>query len=126
MKPLHLIILPLLIAACVDPGQACRKEATKDLQTVRALIEETEQTIARGYAIKTGSRNIAYTDFCLGTGHSNVGVSFCNRIEPVRTEKPVAVDLNEERRKLASLRQKEAELSRNSAIALQRCELANN
>ncbi len=126
MKLLHLLILPLLATACVDPGQTCRKDATKDLQTVRALITETEETIARGYAVKTGSRNIAFTDFCLGSGSHNVGISFCNRIEPVQTKQPVAVDLNEERRKLASLKQKESELARSTASELQKCELANS
>lgn len=114
-----------LLAACADPRQACINGATKDLSIVQDLISDTEATIERGYAIQTETRTVLYTDFCIGTGISNGHFSFCNRVQPVTSRTPVAVDLGAERRKLRSLKRKEAELKAKSANAIQRCELAH-
>lgn len=117
-------ILPLLLlAACADPRAACLTQATKDLSIVQALIADTEATIERGYAIQTETRTVIYTNFCVGSGNKNGGFTFCNYPHPGTIKTPVAVDLNVERAKLRSLRTKEGELKRSSAIAQQRCEL---
>ncbi len=123
-RPLALTAL-LMLAACTDPRQACLKEASKDLNVVQALIADTEATISRGYAIQTETRNVIYTDFCIGTGGRKGGFQFCNRSQPVTSEKPVAVDLNEERRKLRSLKRKEAELQSRTLRDMRRCELTH-
>ncbi|PTX54864.1 hypothetical protein C8N43_3686 [Litoreibacter ponti] len=115
-------LLLLMLAACTDPRQACLNAAVEDLRIVQALIADTEATIERGYAIQTETRTAIYTNFCVGTGRSDVGFTFCNYPYPVTTRKPVAVDLNAERRKLTSLRQKERELRRDSLRAQQACE----
>ena len=123
----HFIVLSglLALAACTDPKQACINDATKDLTIVQGLIADTEATLERGYAIHTAARTVLYTDFCIGTGVRNGHFSFCNRAQPVTSRKPVAVDLDAERRKLRSLKQKEAELRARSANNIQRCELAH-
>lgn len=120
----HLLIAPLLIlAACTSPRDACLSDAVTDLKVVQALIADTEATIARGYAIQTETRTVIYTNFCVGTGLGGNGrFSFCNTAQPVTSRVPVAVDLNAERRKLASLKTKEAELRRSSLLRQQRCE----
>ncbi len=114
----------LALAACSDPKTVCQQEATKDLGIVQALIADTQATIDRGYAIQTKERTVIYTDFCFGTGLHNGGFRFCNRAQPVVSRTPVAVDLNDERRKLRSLKQKESELKKRSLTALQQCEQA--
>jgi hypothetical protein len=114
----------LALAACDSPRDACEREATKDLSIVRDLIADTEATIERGYAIQTQTRAVLYTDFCIGTGSDGGRFRFCNRIEPVETKEPVAVDLTAERRKLSSLKRKERELAREAEFALRRCALS--
>ena len=113
------------LAACSSPRQECIAAASEDLKVVQSLIADTEETLARGYAIQTETRSVLYTDFCLGTGIGNGGFQFCNRTQPVTSETPVAVDLNEERRKLQSLKRKEAELQVRTARDLRRCDLTH-
>ncbi|GFE64882.1 hypothetical protein [Litoreibacter roseus] len=118
-----LILAPaLLLAACADPYKRCVSDATEDLKIVRTLIADTRQNIDRGYAINTETRTIAYTDFCFGSGYRHGGIRFCNRLEPVSRDVPVAIDPRQERRKLAELQTKEKELQRETAAALDFCE----
>lgn len=113
-----------VLAACDSPRDVCEKEATQDLTILRDLIADTEATIDRGYAIQTKTRAVLYTDFCLGVGGHTGRFRFCNRIEPVETQEPVAVDLAVERRKLVSLKRKEREVARETEFALRRCALS--
>ena len=115
----------LCFTACTDPHKTCVDEASKDLRIVQDLIADTEATLRRGYALQTETRNVLYTDFCIGTGISNGTFQFCNCSQPVTSTKPVAVDLNEERRKLRSLKRKEAELETRTARDLRRCALTH-
>lgn len=120
-----LLITPLVfLAACANPLEACKQDALKDLRVVQALIADTQATLDRGYAIQTETRTVIYTNFCVGTGvGSNGQFSFCNYPQPYTTKRPVAVDLDQEKRKLRSLKAKEIELKRNSLLNQQRCEL---
>ncbi|WP_134016038.1 hypothetical protein [Litoreibacter halocynthiae] len=119
-----LIVPLLLLSACASPRETCMQNAVKDLRIVQALIADTQATIDRGYAIQTETRTVIYTNFCVGTGIGSDGrFSFCNYPQPVTTKKPVAVDLDQERRKLRSLKAKETELKRESLLQQQRCEL---
>jgi hypothetical protein len=124
MKKL-LLLLPLAaMTACSDPRSDCIAKASRDLSVVRALIADTKATIDRGYAVQTETRNVIYTDFCIGAGRNHGVFTFCNRVQPVTTRKAVAVDLAAEQRKLRSLTRKEGELRRRTASDIQRCELA--
>lgn len=114
----------LVLSACVSARDACEKDATQDLMILRDLIADTEATIDRGYAIQTKTRAVLYTDFCLGAGGHTGQFRFCNRIEPVETKEPVAVDLAAERRKLMSLKRKERDAARETEFALRRCALS--
>lgn len=117
-------MMTLLLAACVDPRQACLNDAGKDLRIVRNLIDDTEATLARGYAIRSETRIVQYNTFCFdpspqkGQRH----YTFCGRSQPVTSRKPVAVDLGEERRKLRDLKRKEQELQARTRGAIESCE----
>ncbi|MEP5762069.1 MAG: hypothetical protein ABJ327_22715 [Litoreibacter sp.] len=125
MKSIFVFPIIVALAACASPQQRCVDGASKDLNIVQALISDTEATIARGYAIQTTERQLIYTDFCIGHGRRSVGVTWCNRSQPVIEKTPIAVDLDAERRKLNDLRVKEAELRSSTASEVQRCELAH-
>lgn len=125
MKPAFLLPVMIALVACGDPRAACLKDASQDLTIVRALIADTEATLARGYAIQTTERQVIYTDFCIGSGGRSGGVTWCNKSQPVAEKTPVAVDLGAERGKLEDLRIKESELRGRTANDIQRCELAH-
>jgi len=117
----------LLLAACVDPRQACLNDASRDLRIVRDLIDDTEANLERGYAIRSETRIVQYTEFCFhhGKGKEHRHFRFCNRSQPVTSRTPVAVDLDEEQRKLDALKRKELELQGQTKAAVQSCEKTN-
>jgi len=125
MKPLLILGIGVLLAACASPYETCLRQSSRDLTIVRALIDDTEATLERGYAIQTKTRTVLYTDFCIGTGHNHGRFRFCTRAEAVQTRVAVAVDLNAERAKLRSLKAKETELIRETAKAQQQCAREN-
>jgi len=99
----------LCLAACATPQERCVASATRDLTTVNALIAETEATIARGYALRREVGTTSRLSFCF-EGGDNVGFRYCRKERLETRERPVAVDLQLERRKLNSLRAKRTEL----------------
>jgi len=114
------VVLLLPLAACANPHHTCEAQATRALTTVQTLIAQTETTIARGYAIERRSDTILYTDLC-PDDNGTVANSFCDRLHPVTTQVPVAVNLNAERAKLRDLKRKEAALAPKAASALRSC-----
>lgn len=126
MKKHFAIFALLLLAACGDARQTCIIKSTKELQTVRGLIAKTEANIARGYGMETKVEPVVFTTICVGSGIGNHGrVGYCSRSEPRTSRVPVTIDVDAERRKLRTLRKKEAELKAASVSAVQRCELAH-
>ncbi|MEM7473061.1 MAG: hypothetical protein AAF340_17060 [Pseudomonadota bacterium] len=116
------VLLLCVLGACATPEKLCIQDATKDLKIVQNLIATTEANLLRGYAVQTEERRVVFTDFCLGGRRSNVGVSFCNRSEPVTKRTPVAIDVAAERRKLRELKRREARLLEGIPAALKACE----
>lgn len=108
----------LLVAACATPEERCIARSTKDLRVVDALIAEAEATLARGYAVEEVHDTRLRFTFCRDDDGKR---SMCWIEEPVVTTRPVAVDLEDERRKLASLRAKRDELSVRARSAIAAC-----
>ncbi|MEM6594887.1 MAG: hypothetical protein AAF672_08850 [Pseudomonadota bacterium] len=116
------VLLICALGACATSEKLCIQDATKDLKIVQSLIATTEANLLRGYAVETEERRVVFTDFCLGSRRSNVGVSFCNRSEPVTKRTPVAIDVAAERRKLRELKRREAKLLEGIPAALDACD----
>ncbi|WP_372602652.1 hypothetical protein [Actibacterium sp.] len=124
MRYLALALLGLL-AACATPRQQCENAATQERDTVGALMIETEQNIARGYAIESHVETRPRFEFCYVTNpDGNIGLSFCNTVEPVEVERAVAIDLDAEKAKLKSLKAKFNTLSKQADAALAQCRIA--
>ncbi|GGE50119.1 hypothetical protein [Actibacterium pelagium] len=118
-----LALLPIL-AACATPRQNCETAALKDLQTIDALIAETEQNIARGYGIEVETVRSTTFRYCLGRrsgGNTSIGMIFCNEPEFRTIERPVALDLADEEAKLRSLRAKRVSTAKEAARAVAMC-----
>jgi len=122
-RALVALMLPAL-AACASPQVRCERAATSDLRTVTELIAETEATLERGYAWRTEERTVRVgLTGCIGGG-GLIYTGVCAGEETRTVRRPVAVDLDAERRKLDSLRRKQAELRAEAAVAVAQCRAA--
>ena len=111
------ILITLLLAACGTPEQRCQKAATRDLKTVNTLIAESEANIARGYRYENELRPVR-----VGIGFCSGGtIRFCGSNDTDVVRRPVAIDTNEERRKLESLKAKRAQLETSTYAATRAC-----
>lgn len=110
----------LALAACATPREACIANATYELRTIDSLIAETEANIARGYAIIREPGVRTRLQYCYDPPEEPF--TFCTVREPTVEERPVAIDREAERRKLASLRERRAELLPQVRAAIAACE----
>ncbi|MGR3573064.1 hypothetical protein [Brevirhabdus sp.] len=116
-QPVYLLAGLLGLAACATPQERCVAVATKDLRVVQSLIAQSERDLERGYALRTETRVTPSVGFCTG----NNGARACLGSRLGETQRPVALDLSTERRKLRELRAKEAELAAQAASETRLC-----
>ena len=108
---LPILALVLALTGCTSALQNCETAAQAEFNTVSALILETRQNIERGYAIERKTEASVGIQFCFADRISdNFGVAFCNDTVVEETETPVAIDTAAEKRKLATLEARLAEL----------------
>ena len=124
MKRLVFLTLATL-AACGTPQEQCISQNTRDLRTVDRLIKESEGNLARGYAFETVT---VYEDewvYCpqppVAEGQPVPPPRLCLDERPVTERRPKAIDLNEEARKLASLKEKRKSLARQAEKVIAAC-----
>jgi hypothetical protein len=124
MKRLSFLALAAL-AACGTPQEQCISRNTRDLRTVDRLIAETEGNLARGYAFETVT---IYEDewvYCpqapVAEGQPTPPPRLCLDERPVTEQRPKAIDLNAEARKLDSLKAKRRELARQAKQVIAAC-----
>ncbi len=119
MRP-ALIIFPLVIlAACASPREQCIGDVTRDSRVLSSLINETRGNLARGYGLDQRQDVRTRTRSC--RGENSDGSTFrypCTQTETFTTTVPVAIDLNAEEAKLASLEKRfvQAQAASNQAI----------
>ncbi len=121
MRPAVLILLPLaaLLSACADQRGECIDEALKDVRVLEKLIEETEENIARGYALQPEPSVKTGVSFCLSPSNP---LGICTTTETEVNDRPVAIDALAEQRKLRQLKQREAELRKKAQLEVMACE----
>ncbi len=121
----YLLIALLPLVACTSPKEVCTRNATEDLRNIDALIEETEQNIARGYTFDTEVVRSSRVRYCVGHGtggNVRIGAVFCNDPYIDTKERPVAIDPKAEREKLRSLKAKRVEVDQRSQLAQASCQ----
>jgi hypothetical protein len=113
------------VAACGTPQEQCIRQNTRDLRTVDRLIAETQGNIDRGYAYETIT---VYEDFWVrcpqsppAEGQPAPAPRLCLDERPVTEQRPKAIDLNQEARKLASLKEKRIDLFRKAETVIKQC-----
>ena len=127
MKRLTFLTLAAL-AACGTPQEQCINRNTRDLRTVDRLIAESEGNLDRGYAFETVTVYEDYWTTCPMPapveGQPPPQPRMCLDERPVTERRPKAIDLNEEARKLASLREKRKDLAERAKAVIAQCKAA--
>lgn len=123
MKRIALATLALL-AACGTPQEQCIRQNTRDLRTVERLIVETEGNLERGYAFETITEYDEYWSYCPQPQVPDappVPDRMCLKERAVTVQRPKAIDLNDEARKLESLKAKRKVLAREAEALIVSC-----
>jgi hypothetical protein len=123
MRVLAVLCL-VALAGCATPRQACERNAVYDLRVVDNLIAESEATLARGYALRPEPYRRPRLQLCYGSGfgrYDGFGFSYCGYPDIGIRLRPVAIDMNAERAKLAELKRKRHDLARSAKAQLQSC-----
>lgn len=119
---LSLIASLLVLAACATPREACISEAQSQLRVLTKLAAETRGNIDRGFALRTETELRTIRDTCTGRNEDGTTFTFrCDRTESFDRRVPVAIDLNAEQEKLASLETRIASEQRRAQAAVQTC-----
>ncbi|MEL6840765.1 MAG: hypothetical protein AAFP85_15865 [Pseudomonadota bacterium] len=122
MRPVVVLIPVLALAACATPREECIADATRDTRVLSNLINETEANLSRGYAIEERQEVRTRTRTCRGRNDDGDSFFFpCNETDTFTTTVPVAIDLNAERAKLVSLRERFAATKASSDQAVVQC-----
>ncbi len=124
MKRLLLLTF-VALAACGTPQEQCISRNTRDLRTVERLIAESEGNLQRGYAFETVTVYEDYWTYCErpapAEGEPAPPPRLCMDERAVTESRPKAIDLNEETRKLDSLRAKRQQLTRQAEAVIAQC-----
>ncbi len=121
MRP-SLLILPLLLAACASPREACIEDVTRDLRVVNTLVTQTRANLQRGYALQEEQDlRTLYRNCRVDNADGTTGTYACPRTVVVTNEVPVAIDLNAERAKLESLLERKNQLESAVQPAIRQC-----
>lgn len=120
----HFIFPALLgLTACSTPQERCVGSISRDQRVIGGLINETQGNIARGFAIREVQELITVDTTCDGVNAEGVEFTVeCEEVETVTREEAVAIDLNAERAKLASLQERLAELRANQSARIAQCQ----
>lgn len=114
----------LFLAACGTPQEQCIRAATSDLRQVDRLISEIEGNIQRGYGYRTVTfQTMEWVDCTPApvAGQPAPAPQRCAIPVTDTRRETVALDMTTERRKLADLQVKRAELDRAAGRATAEC-----
>ena len=114
----------LALSGCGTPQEQCIAGSTRDLRVVNGLIAETEGNLQRGYAYASVIETRPQFQDCTPAPtaadptprHQSCWVDV-----PETVKKPVAIDLNAEAAKLASLRAKRTQLEQSAQAVTAEC-----
>ena len=125
--PLFALVL-LSLAACGTPQERCIQRETRDLRIVDRLIGETETNLRRGYALEEVTVWRTQWVLCdvqprsaLKEGEAPPPPRMCLEDVADTVTRPKAINLAQEREKLAGLQDKRQDLARAAESASAQC-----
>ena len=115
-----------LLAACGTPQEQCIAGVTRDIRVLDRLIAESEANLQRGYALREvvipDSRYVlCHPGRPAAAGQPAIAPQYCWRDFDRTVTRPAAINLADERVKLAEMKKKQAQLSRAAAPAIAQC-----
>jgi hypothetical protein len=116
----------LALVACGTPQEQCVRMASHDLIVLDRLIAETEGNIARGYGfvqiVEYVPEFVDCTPRRVNEGDPLPETQMCLEDMPHTVTKPVALDLQAEAAKLASMQKRRADMAKALAPAYADCQ----
>jgi len=95
---------------------------TRDARVLDALIAETRGNLARGFALEEQPELRTRRTTCPGRDAEDNPIRIrCEETEVVMRDVPVAIDLNAERAKLASLEERQRQNQINADAGIAQC-----
>lgn len=124
MKKFTLALSTLLvISACASPREQCVADATRDLRVLRGLANETRANLNRGYAVEEEQVVEEVNRLCrVENEDGTTSTRFCEEIDVRTVRRPVAINLEEEAEKLASLERRIDIEERQAQAAVAQCQ----
>lgn len=125
MRAFPMLVTLTLLAACGTPQEQCIRLGTRDLIVLDRLIGETRATLARGYALEEVEVDNWVWVICgpppMVNGQAVGPAERCFENVPRLELRPRAVNLAEERAKLASMEDKRRDLARAAQPVIAQC-----
>lgn len=118
-----LIFIPLIaLAACGTPRERCISGANRPVATLDQLINTTRGNIERGFALVEVQDVRVLRSTCQGTNADGSTFRFpCEETETFTRREPVAIDIGNERTKLAQLQDRRLRAVRDAQAVTQQC-----
>jgi hypothetical protein len=122
MKP-FLLVLPLVaLVACATPREACIRDAQRQVTLLNQQIATTQGNIDRGYALAEVQDIRTITTTCTGTNEDGSTFTFpCQETRTITRQEPVAINVAEERAKLADLIERRDAAAEATNARIQQC-----
>lgn len=124
MRP-SLFILPLIaLTACASPQERCISNVAREINTIGALIVQTQGNIDRGFALETRQETREVNRTCFGRTESGERVRVrCEEVQVRDVTVPITIDIAAERVKLAQLQDRQRLLTSQSGSAVAQCQV---
>ena len=122
MRPVVALLIPLALSACMTQQEICIYDAQQETKVLDSLIQETRANLARGYALSTEQVVRTVEKECvIPDGAGGIITDTCSEVEVFEETKPIAIDLDAEAAKLASLERHQMQQRSELSGAIDRC-----
>lgn len=119
MKPILALGAAALIAlAACSEQDMCLYRASADVKAAERQISTLQGNISRGYAIHKTQERVTYTGVCY---RKNGKPYECPKTEWQQVERPVPIDVRDQRRQLRELQLRLPAMKRAATAAAQQC-----
>jgi hypothetical protein len=108
----------MLLSACSTPLEDCVSNAQRNYNATYQAIQVAEGNVARGYAINSQQVPYQYTGSCY---NSYIGSYACQQTGYRTDNTPVAIDVNEERRKIRKYSAALPNIKKQTEAAVEQC-----
>lgn len=118
MKPVLAALAALVVLSACTEQDMCIYRNTQDLRAAESRIQELEGNVARGYAIHRTTEPYTYTGVC----RDKDGKPYeCTKTDFRTVEKPVSIDIADQRAQLAALRSQLPAFQEKASLARSQC-----